>query len=96
MTEIHTFNFYRAARGEIDGADDVQQRRLAAAGRPHERHEFAAPHGQVHTPERADRRGPEQIALVNVRGFHSDVIHSFLRVFVGDGRVRTGKQRFAR
>jgi hypothetical protein len=36
-----------AAVGRVDAGDQIEQRRLAGTGRPHQRHELAAPDVEV-------------------------------------------------
>jgi len=52
-----------AGRGTIDACDQVEQRRLAGARRPHEREEFALGHAEVDAVEHGDLL---RIALVDL------------------------------
>jgi hypothetical protein len=54
---------HRAGGGDVDAADEVQQRRLAAARGAGERDELAPADDEVDAPQGADHRAAEGVVL---------------------------------
>jgi hypothetical protein len=58
-----------AAGRPVEAAEQLQQRALARAGRPHQGHELAAPDLQRNTAEGIDVAVAEPVALGQIAGF---------------------------
>ena len=58
-----------AARRLVEPAEDLEERRLARAGRPHEGHELAGVDRQAHPAEGLDGGRTERVGLGQVAGF---------------------------
>src|SRR5207247_10243656 len=55
-------------RGPVERAEDVEQRRLADAGRAHERDDLGRPHDEARAPEHAHDLGPRAVLLLQLLG----------------------------
>ena len=55
-----------ALRGEIEGAEKVQERALAGSARSHDAHHLARANGQVHSPQHLDHIAFVQETFVHV------------------------------
>ena len=64
-----------AGGGPIEAAEDVEQRRLAGARRPHDRHQLAGADGEGDAPQRLDRLlgALQHVALAHVAQRDHDV-----------------------
>src|SRR5262249_16973915 len=66
-----------AGRRRVESADEVEQRGLAGAGRPHERDEVPARDVEVHPVQHLDRLAAPPVALVDAAALH-EVRHQVL------------------
>jgi hypothetical protein len=55
----------RALGRDVHAADEVEQRRLAAARRAGDRHELARVDGQIHAAQRAHGQLPQRVVLLD-------------------------------
>src|SRR3989442_8088003 len=62
-------------RGPVERAEDVEQRRLADAGRAHERDDLGRPHDEARAPEHAHDLGPRAVLLLQLLGDHEGLAH---------------------
>ena len=64
--DVHAADLDRSLGGRVQPADQIQERRLAGARRPHQRQELAFGHIEIHAFQHLDALRPAAEDLVNV------------------------------
>ena len=64
--DIFPSHFHPALRRSVQSSHHVQKRRLAAAGSPHDRHEFSIFHRKIHSVQRLYQRSLFRPFLIHI------------------------------